>query len=270
MDAMFKKFIYVVLFGLLAACATSPTGRRQLVLLPESQIVVMGVQSFHQLQDNTPIEKKPAVNAYVQCVADAITRLPPVQEQSTDWEVVVFDSKDVNAFALPGGKIGVYNGLLTTAQTQDQLAAVIGHEVGHVLARHGNERMSQQFAAQQGLALLDTWMTANNSGSRQTAMALLGIGAQVGVLLPFSRIQESEADKIGLHLMAMAGFDPRESVKLWQNMSNSGGGNPPEFMSTHPSHDTRIHDLEAGMASAVTRYEEARAAGRRPACKAPA
>lgn len=267
---MLKIVIQLLLVALLFACATSPTGRRQLVLLPESQLVVMGVQSFSQIQDNTPIEKSAAVNNYVQCVADAITRLPQVQEQSSDWEVVVFDSKDVNAFALPGGKIGVYNGLLTAAQTPSQLAAVIGHEVGHVLARHGNERVSQQFAAQQGLAVLDTWMASNNAGNRQAVMGLLGLGTQVGVLMPFSRIQESEADKIGLHLMAMAGFDPRESVTLWQNMGKSGGKSPPEFLSTHPSHDTRISDLEAGMASAVGRYEEARAAGRRPMCKAPA
>lgn len=253
----------------MAGCATSPTGRKQLLLLPESQLVVMGVQSFHQLQDSTPIENRPVVNAYVRCVADAITRLPQVQEFSQDWEVVVFDAKEANAFALPGGKIGVYNGLLTAAQTQDQLAAVVGHEVGHVLARHGNERVSQQFAAQQGMALLDGWMATKNAGSRQTVMGLLGLGTQVGVLMPFSRIQESEADRIGLHLMAMAGFDPRASVMLWQNMGK-GGGSPPEFLSTHPSHDTRIQDLEEGMASAVTRYEEARAAGRRPACKAPA
>lgn len=266
---MIRILVSALLIALLVACATSPTGRRQLVLLPESQLVVMGVQSFHQIQDNTPIEKRPAVTNYVQCVADAITRLPQVQEFGTDWELVVFDSKEVNAFALPGGKIGVYNGLLTAAQTPNQLAAVIGHEVGHVLARHGNERVSQQFAAQQGLAVLDAWMASNNAGNRQTVMGLLGLGTQVGVLMPFSRIQESEADTIGMHLMAMAGFDPRESVTLWQNMGKSGGKAPPEFLSTHPSHDTRIHDLEAGMATAVARYEEARAAGRRPACRPP-
>lgn len=252
-----------------AACAVSPTGRKQLTLMPESQMIVMGVQSFNEIQDNTPQEKDPLVNAYVQCIAAAITRLPEVRKQSADWEVVVFDDKTVNAFALPGGKIGVYKGLLSVAESQSQLAAVLGHEVGHVLARHGNERVSQQFAVGETLAVLDAWMAAGNKSSRESAMALLGLGSQVGVLLPFSRLQESEADTIGQDLMARAGFDPRESVTLWQNMGKAGGEQPPEFLSTHPAHQTRIKDLQSGAGHALELYRQAQSEGLRPDCKPP-
>lgn len=266
---MYKKVILITLFAVLAACAVSPTGRKQFIFMPDSQMVVMGVQSFHQMQDETPQVKSAAINSYVQCVAGAITRLPKVQENSADWEVVVFDTPTVNAFALPGGKIGVYKGLLSVAETPDQLAAVLGHEVGHVLARHGNERVSQNFAVGQSLALLENWMAANNTSNRQTVMSALGLGTQVGVLLPFSRLQESEADQIGQELMAQAGFNPRESITLWQNMSKDGGKQPPEFMSTHPAHGTRIEQLNGAMPQALALYQQAQTAGKRPVCKAP-
>jgi len=266
---MNNKVILITLFALLTACAVSPTGRKQLIFMPESQMVVMGVQSFHQMRDETPEVKDDAINSYVQCVAGAITRLPKVQESSTDWEVVVFDDATVNAFALPGGKIGVYKGLLSVTETPDQLAAVLGHEVGHVLARHGNERVSQNFAVGQSLAILDSWMAASNKGNRQTVMSALGLGTQVGVLLPFSRLHESEADRIGLDLMAQAGFDPHESVKLWQNMSKDGGKQPPQFLSTHPSHSTRIEQLNGAIPQVLPLYQQAQAGGKRPVCKMP-
>ena len=266
---MNKTLACIVLFITLTACATSPTGRKQFVFMPESQMIVMGVQSFHKIQADTPPVKVSAVTDYVQCVADALTQLPQVKKQSADWEVVVFDDMAVNAFALPGGKIGVYKGLLTVAENQHQLAAVMGHEVGHVLARHGNERVSQNFAVGQTLSLLENWMVASNTKYRETAMAALGLGSRFGVLLPFSRLHESEADNIGLELMARAGFDPRQSVSLWQNMGKGGGKTPPEFMSTHPSHKTRIDDLNAEMSNAASLYNSAKAAGKRPGCKAP-
>ena len=266
---MFKRVTLIVLFVVLAACAVSPTGRKQLIFMPESQMVVMGVQSFNQMRDETPEVKDTDINNYVQCVANAITKLPAVQQASSDWQVVVFDTDTVNAFALPGGKIGVYKGLLKVAETPDQLAAVLGHEVGHVLAHHGNERVSQNFAVGQTLSIIDNWMAANNSGNRQTVMSALGVGSQVGVLLPFSRVQESEADQIGEKLMAEAGFDPRQSIVLWQNMSKSGGGQPPEFLSTHPANESRIDQLNSHMPEALALYQQARAAGASPSCKVP-
>ena len=151
------------------------------------------------------------------------------------------------------------------ARNQDQLATVLGHEVAHVLAEHGNERVSTAFAAQAGVDLVGK-ISGSATPTQQQLLGLLGLGAQVGVLLPFSRAQESEADSLGLDLMARAGFDPRESIQLWKNMSDAGGGQPPEFLSTHPSHGTRIEDLTARMPDARVLSEQARAQGRRPAC----
>jgi predicted Zn-dependent protease len=179
---------------------------------------------------------------------------------------VVFRDDAANAFALPGRKIGVNTGLLKVAENQHQLATVIGHEVAHVLSQHANERVSQQFAVDQGLGLINA-IASPRSVTGQTLMGLLGVGAQYGILLPYSRVQESEADILGLDLMAKAGFDPRESVKLWVNMGKAGGGQPPEFLSTHPSDRTRISGLNAHMAVALDLQNKARQAGKRPDCR---
>ena len=245
----------------LQACAVSPTGRSQFVMLSDGQLGQMGEASFAEYKRDKEVERSGQVNAYVRCVADAITA-----ETGGRWEVVVFEDDTANAFALPGGKIGVHTGLLKVAETPDQLAAVIGHEVGHVLASHSNERMSQQLAAQAGMTVADLLLESQGVGSKGTIMQALGLGAQYGLLLPYSRTHESEADVIGQDLMARAGFDPRASVALWQNMKAQGGAAPPEIMSTHPAPDTRIRDLQAGVPAAMSIYEQARAAGRRPNC----
>jgi len=256
-----RLFVMVIVLVQLAGCTTSPTGRSQLVLMPESEINQMGLQAFTTIKDETRVDRSPVTNRYVQCVALAITR-----EVGGNWEVVVFDDTDANAFALPGGKIGVYTGMLKVAENQDQLATVIGHEVAHVLARHSNERVSQKFAVEQSLGLINAIATPQ-SATGQTLMGLLGVGAQYGVLLPYSRIQESEADTMGLDLMAKAGFNPRESTRLWINMSRAGGGQPPEFLSTHPSHSTRISDLNRHMQVALQLQSRAQQQGKHPACK---
>lgn len=244
----------------LAACATSPTGRNQLLVFPADQLDAMGVQAFEEMRKELTVETDPAINAYVSCVATAIT--DQVAGNSASWEVVVFKDDKPNAFALPGGKMGVYTGMLEVAENQDQLAAVLGHEVGHVLAQHGNERMSQQQLTSVALA------AAAGSGYLDSAsMQALGLGAQVGILLPYSRTHESEADVIGLDLMAKAGFDPRQSVQLWKNMQKAGGGAPPEFLSTHPASSTRIDNLLSKMAGALHTYNDARAKGNRPDCR---
>ena len=265
------KQVSLVLFViLLVACAVTPTGRKQLSIIPESQLIVMGVQSFHEMQDKTPAVKDAKLQAYVQCVADTIINLPYVQRRHADWELVVFDGNEANAFALPGGKIGVYKGLLNVAQTPGQLAAVLGHEVGHVLAHHGNERVSQQFAMSQAMGLLEAWVMQGDAKNKELAMSLLGIGGQLGVILPFSRLHESEADEIGQELMAYAGFDPAESVALWQNMAKNGQANVPEFLSTHPSHGTRIDKLRKGAKQHQSIYQQAIAASGKPKCQPPA
>jgi predicted Zn-dependent protease len=256
---------YVVLILLAAAglygCATSPTGRAQLMLLPDAEMNQMGLQAFENLKQETPVDTDATTNRYVNCVAQAITR-----EVGGSWEVVVFEDESANAFALPGGKIGVHTGLLKVAKNQDQLATVLGHEVAHVLARHSNERASQQLAVEQGLSLA-TAISNTQTATGQMLMAALGVGAQYGILMPYSRVQESEADRLGLDLMARAGFDPAQSIELWKNMSAAGGEQPPEFLSTHPSHSTRISDLRAHLPAAQQLQRTARQQGKRPACK---
>ena len=245
---------------LLAGCATSPTGRSQLVLMPDSQMNQMGLQAFTNIKQKTPVSNNRRTSNYVDCITSAITR-----QVGGRWEVVVFEDDSANAFALPGNKIGVHTGLLKVAENQDQLATVIGHEIAHVMARHSNERVSQQFAVEQGLGLVSA-VASPTSGTGKTLMGMMGVGAQFGILMPFSRVQESEADVYGLDLMAKAGFDPRESVNLWINMGKANKGQPPEFLSTHPSHSTRISDLKARMNSAMRLYQNARNSGKRPAC----
>ncbi|MBS62974.1 M48 family metallopeptidase [Salinisphaera sp.] len=247
-----RRIYAASLLLLLVACATSPTGRNQLKLFSEEKIAQMGVQSYQQMKQKEPIDTSTADNRYVKCVADAVTRVT-----GGEWEITVFKDDQVNAFALPGGKIGVYSGLLDVAKTDDQLATVIAHEVGHVLADHGNERVSQQAATQGGLQVVSAFLGGGGGGGNQAVMSALGLGAQVGILLPFSRTQESEADTIGLELMARAGFDPRQSVALWQNMAAAGGEKPAEFMSTHPSNQSRINNLQSHMNQAMQLYQQA-------------
>jgi len=252
---------FLITIAILAACATSPTGRSQLTLMPESKMTQMGLQAFENIKKETPVDTGAATNRYVNCVAQAIIR-----EVGGGWEVVVFRNESANAFALPGRKIGVNSGLLTVAMNQHQLATVIGHEVAHVLSHHSNERVSQKFAVEQGLGLI-TALSNPQTGAGRSLMGLLGVGAQYGILKPYSRVQESEADRLGLKLMARAGFYPAESIKLWRNMSAAGGAQPSQFMSTHPSHSTRIRDLNAQLPNAQRLQRTAQQMGRRPACR---
>jgi len=249
----------------ITACATSPLGRSQLMLFPQAEMAQMGANSFQSIKQETPLTRDAEVNAYVTCVSEHILRA--MGENPSNWEIKVFDQDAANAFALPGGKIGVFTGLLDVAENQGQLATVIGLEIAHVLAKHANERVSTNFVTQSGLQLAQIAVGADTP-MKQQLFGLLGVGAQYGVVLPFSRAQEAEADLVGLELMAEAGFDPRESVKLWQNMqAASGGQNPPEFMSTHPSSDRRITELNARMGEYLQISTRARSAGRNPDCR---
>jgi len=252
------------------ACTTSMTGQKQLLLYPETQMAQMGAAAFTDLESKTPRSSNSAKVTYVRCVANAITQVvPPEQARAvavTGWQVELFEDETANAFALPGGKIGVHTGLLLVATTPGQLAAVLGHEVGHVLDRHSNARVSQSTLLNTGMQM-GAIVLGTETPEKAALMGALGVGLQYGVALPFGRDQESAADQIGLELMARAGFDPRESVTLWQNMARAGGASPPEFMSTHPSSTTRISRLEALIPEVMPLYEQAKAAGRRPNCK---
>ena len=261
METLNKCLFFLLLSGLISACATSPTGRSQLAFMPETQINQMGLKAFSNLKQQKPLSKNSRHNQFVQCIAEAI-----IHETGGRWEVVVFEDDSLNAFALPGNKIGVHSGLVKLVDNQDQLAAVIGHEIGHVLAHHSNERVSQKMAVSQGMALL-TAISSPKTVLGQSALGLLGVGAQYGVLLPYSRLHESEADIIGLELMAKAGFDPSQSMVLWQKMNQASDGKQPvEFMSTHPAHDSRIKELQQAQKKVTPLYQQALAIGKRPRC----
>lgn len=259
-----RRAVFLALLLAAAACATSPLGRERLLLFPDAEIAQMGVASFQQLKQRVPVDQDPVLASRVRCVTGAIvSQLRGGAPQH--WEVVVFRDDDPNAFALPGGKLGVNTGLFRVARNPDELATVLGHEVAHVLAQHANERVSTAYAAQAGLSLVQ--VLAGAPGPEQSQLlAMLGLGAQVGILMPFGREQEREADLMGLDLMADAGFDPRGSLGLWQNMAASGGAQPPEFLSTHPSYGTRVQALSARMPEALARFEQARARGVAPEC----
>lgn len=180
------------------------------------------------------------------------------QLEGYEWEFNLVESDDVNAWCMPGGKVVFYTGILPVCKDETGIAVVMGHEVAHAVARHGNERMSQGLLAQFGGATLDAALAKNSAGTKQLAAAAFGIGAQYGALLPFSRKQESEADHLGIIFMAMAGYDPRTAVPFWERMSaGSKGGKPPEIMSTHPSDETRMANLNDRMPEAMKYYKPA-------------
>ncbi|WP_372871033.1 M48 family metallopeptidase [Shewanella sp.] len=258
---MKNLFCSLALLALLGGCAThqSPTGRGQTLLFSTAEMNQLGASSFEEMKKQQKISKDSKINAYVACVANRVTAALP--NNNEHWEVVVFDSPQVNAFALPGGHIGVYTGLLKVAENQDQLAVVLGHEVAHVLAQHSNEQVSRAQLTGTGLQLANVALGAGGVANRDLYMAALGLGAQVGYILPFGREQETEADVMGLELMARAGFDPRAGTKLWQNMAKVGGEQGPELLSTHPSHSTRISELSKLEQKVLPLYEAAKAAG---------
>lgn len=255
----------------IAACATttSPTGRTQYVgAVSQEQLNQLGAQAFTEQKAKMQQSGDAAQKRYVACVVNAIVAQLPPEQRQLGWESAVFVDQNPNAFALPGGKVGVYTGIFTVARNQDQLAAVIAHEVGHVIANHHDERITRQMGAQAGLGLLGALVGSRyGEGATQTTSQLGGAALQAAFLLPGSRVQESEADVVGQRLMAQAGFDPRQAVDLWQNMIAASGGNrPPQWLSTHPDPSARIGELQSRATSLVPTYEQARAAGRRPSC----
>jgi predicted Zn-dependent protease len=258
----------VVIGGLgSVGCETNPyTGRSQLLMTSVGQEMQMGTQAYDQIKtdpkvtlSHDPRETEPVKRVAARIIEAAKRSKYGEMAKQFQWEVTVIkDDKTANAFALPGGKMAVYTGIFPVAKTEAGLAAVMGHEVVHALARHGAERMSQGQLTNAALQVAGAVAGAGGGGlMSQTAMAALGVGAQVGVLLPFSRKHESEADYVGILLAADAGYDPRESVGLWERMAQmSGGGGPAEFLSTHPSHDTRIEQLKSWMPEAMAIYQK--------------
>jgi predicted Zn-dependent protease len=250
----------------LAGCATAPeTGRSQLLLVDSAQEAKLGLQAFQEIKSETPISRDPKKNAQLQSVGKRIARVAKLP--NARWEFVLFDDpKQPNAFALPGGKVGIYTGILPITKDDAGLATVIGHEVAHAAARHGAERMSQGLAVQVGGGILSAALGASGYGgaTQDLAMQAYGVGAQLGVMLPYSRTQELEADRIGLLYMARAGFDPREAIAFWQRFQAykaKSGGRTPEFLSTHPLDNNRIAQLQKFLPQALAEYERAKARG---------
>src|SRR5687767_1071866 len=249
-------------------CATNPyTKRWQLLMVPQSYEANLGAQAYQDVLSSpkVKISDNPSEVTPVQRVASRIIEAAKKSKYADSakdfkWEVAVIkDDGTKNAFALPGGKIAVYTGIFPVADNESGLAAIMGHEVVHALARHGSERMSQGVLAQIGLVGASIAMQTQgfNPVTSQAAMSALGVGTQVGVLLPFSRAHESEADYIGLLLAGDAGYDPQEAVRVWQRMQQSSGKQPQEFLSTHPGHETRIKRLTEHMPEALALYNQA-------------
>ena len=250
--------IFISSVLLLSGCAThqSPTGRGQTLLFSEQEMSQLGDRSFTQIKQQEKISTDYSANRFVECVAQRVTAVVP--RQANPWEVIVFESEQVNAYALPGGHIGVYTGLLKVTENPDQLATVIGHEIAHVLANHSNEQVSRAQMTGAGMQIADLALGVGGIDNSEIYMAALGLGVQVGYLLPYGREQETEADIIGIELMAKAGFDPAQSVALWKNMSKAGGEQGPELLSTHPSHGERIAQLQKMQAKAQPIYAASR------------
>jgi metalloendopeptidase OMA1, mitochondrial len=253
----------------LSGCVTNPyTNRWQLLMVPQSYEARLGAQAYQDVLSDPQItmSRNPTEVDPVQRVAARIIEAAKQSKyadtaKAFEWDVsVIKDDRTPNAFALPGGKIAIYTGIFPMADNESGLAAIMGHEVVHALASHGAERMSQGVLAQVGLVGASIAMQTQGFSplTSQATMSALGLGTQVGILLPFSRAHESEADYIGLLLAAQAGYDPREAVAVWERMQQaSGQGQPSEFLSTHPGHDTRIQRLTKQMPEALALYEQA-------------
>lgn len=256
--------LVLITFLLSSGCSTSPLGRSQLLMQNESSLANSANQEYQKLKKEVPISRNQALTSYVNCVVSHLTQ----EVVGENWEVTFFESDQINAFALPGGKIGVYTGILKQANNQDKLAAVIAHEIAHVLSHHANERVSAATLANIGVVALA--IASNRRQNTQLAVAALGLGVQYGLIMPYSRAHEVEADLLGQDIMAKAGFDPRQAALLWQSMKDDRKQNIPEWMSTHPSDDTRIRSLTDREYDALLLMKAAHAAGKKPACKVPA
>lgn len=257
--------VIVVSLIIFESCSTVPlTGRKQVSLLPESQLIGLSLTNYsefmtsHKLSQN--IAQTKMVKEVGQNIAKAVANYLKSQGKESlienyQWEYNLVEDPQPNAWCMPGGKIVVYTGILPYTKGAAGLAVVMGHEVAHAVARHGNERMSQEIVAQYGAQVISSFISDKPETTQLLFQQAYGLGTQFGVMLPYSRMHESEADKMGLVFMAIAGYDPNNAVEFWQRMSKIGGQKPPEFMSTHPSNETRIKALSDFMPEAVKYYK---------------
>jgi predicted Zn-dependent protease len=257
------------LFLFLVSCSTVPiTGRTQLDLIPGSTMLAMSFQEYNEFLKSHKLSTNPEQTQMVKRVGERIQRAVEqyfAQNQSSHeldgygWEFSLVESDEVNAWCMSGGKVVVYTGILAITQNEAGLATVMGHEIAHAVAKHGNERMSQGLLAQMGGTALSVALAQKPQQTRELWMTAFGLGAEVGLLLPYSRLQEEEADHLGLIFMAMAGYDPNKAVDFWQRMSEKKDAkSPPEFLSTHPSDETRIRKIKALVPEAMQYYARPR------------
>lgn len=264
---MKRKIILILLTVYMASCSTVPiTGRKQLDLVPNSQLLTLSFDSYKQVLKENKLSTNQAETNMVKNVGVRIKGAVEkfMQEQKLEsqlkdfaWEFNLLESPTVNAFCMPGGKVAFYSGIIPICQDETGIAVVMGHEVAHAIANHGGERMSQGLVQQFGGVAIAVALNEKPKETQQLALAAYGIGSTVLGILPYSRLQESEADKLGLIFMAMAGYDPQQAPIFWERMSASSKGSaPPEFLSTHPSNTTRIKDLKDFMPKALKYYNK--------------
>lgn len=263
---MMKYFpiLFIAMSLLFSSCGSVPvTGRKQLNLVSNQEVLTLSLQQYQQFIKSAPISTDKKNTALVQKVGRNIANAVETylknngyadELSSYAWEFNLVKNSDVNAFCMPGGKIVVYEGILPYTQDETGLAVVLGHEVAHAVAKHANERMSQQMMTEYGTAAIGTALGGTSAGVQQAAAAAIGLGSQYGILLPYSRKQELEADKLGLIFMAMAGYNPSQAAAFWTRMSQQGSSTP-EFMSTHPSDNTRIQQIEKDLPEAMKYYK---------------
>lgn len=244
----------------LMSCSSQPTQ------MEDAQMKAEAARAFNQMRASMPlVTDRPTID-FVACVARAVVEQLEPPYNDIEWELAIFESESINAFAMPGGKIGVFSGILTVTENQDQLATVMGHEIAHVTAQHSKSRALNSELTSLGINAAAILLGGGYAGTTYTAQQALSAGAQFGITLPHTRGQESEADVIGLEYMSRAGFDPRESVPLWQRMNASADHAPAEFMSTHPSSETRIENLVSEWQTTLPLYNEAQSEGFTPEC----
>ena len=265
------KNYFLLLIGsiILLSCATVPiTGRKQLSVFPSSTMLSMSLQQYseflnsHKLSTNQKqTQMVKSVGARIQKAIERyfIENNMPEELENYSWEFNLVESKEVNAWCMSGGKVVIYTGILPITRDENGLAVVMGHEIAHAIAGHGNERMSQSSAVQLGGMAISTAMAQKPEATRQLWMSAFGIGAQYGLMLPYSRLHENEADHLGMIFMAMAGYDPNTAVEFWKRMSQEKQGEaPPEFMSTHPSDETRINNIRELIPKVMPYYEKSK------------
>ena len=244
----------------LSACSSTPTQQSRAEMEAES------ARAFNKMRASMPLVTDRETIDFVACVAQAVVEQLEPPYNDIEWELAIFEQEAVNAFAMPGGKIGVLSGILKVTENQDQLATVIGHEIAHVTAGHSVSRASRDDITRVGINVAAIILGGGHSGATYTAQQAMAAGAAFGITLPYKRGQETEADLIGLEYMAKAGFDPRESVPLWQRMDAGAENKPAEFLSTHPASETRIENLINKWQQTLPMYNEAREQGRNPDC----